>query len=39
MFNRYVDGLGTWAPKDRELYVKRAKTMADGGYANVDLYK
>ena len=39
MFNRYVDGLNTWAPKDRELYVKRAELMADEGYANVDVYK
>src|SRR5258706_4920778 len=23
MFNRYVDGLGTWAPEDREIYVQR----------------
>ena len=39
MFNRYVDGLNTWATKDRNMYVERAKNMADGGYANVDLYK
>lgn len=39
MFNRYVDGLNTWAPQDRNMYVERAKNMADGGYANVDLYK
>ena len=39
MFNRYVDGLNTWAPQDRNLYVERAKMRADEGYANLDLYK
>lgn len=39
MFNRYVDGLGTWAPQDREFYVKRAKQRAEEGYANYDPYK
>lgn len=39
MFNRYVDGLNTWAPQDRELYVERAKMRAGEGYANLDLYK
>lgn len=36
MFNRYVDGLGTWAPEDRMLYVERAKARAEEGYANYD---
>jgi uncharacterized peroxidase-related enzyme len=39
MFNRYVDGLATWAPTDREVYVKRAKMRAEEGYANLDAYK
>jgi uncharacterized peroxidase-related enzyme len=39
MFNPYVDGLGTWAPSDRQLYVDRAKWRADEGYADIDLYK
>jgi uncharacterized peroxidase-related enzyme len=39
MFNRYVDGLGTWAPQDRNIYVERAKWRADEGYVNFDLYK
>ena len=39
MFNRYVDGLNTWAPPDRQLYVERAKLRADEGYADIDLYK
>lgn len=34
MFNRYVDGLGTWAPSDRELYIRRAPQRAEEGYAN-----
>jgi len=39
MFNRYVDGLATWAPTDREIYVQRAKIRAEEGYINLDLYK
>jgi uncharacterized peroxidase-related enzyme len=36
MFNRYVDGLGTWAPDDRQYYIKRAAGRAHLGYANYD---
>jgi uncharacterized peroxidase-related enzyme len=36
MFNRYVDGLGTWAPADRQEYIKRAAERAHLGYANYD---
>lgn len=32
MFNRYVDGLATWAPQDREFYVNRAPQRALDGY-------
>lgn len=39
MFNRYVDGLGTWSPEDREFYVKRGEYRAKEGYLNFDLYK
>ena len=39
MFNRYVDGLGTSAPEDREYYVKRGKQRAEEGYLHFDLYK
>ena len=39
MFNRYVDGLGTWAPQDRQFYVERAARRADEGYANYDPHK
>jgi uncharacterized peroxidase-related enzyme len=38
MFNRYVDGLGTWAPKDREFYIDRAKSRAAEGYSNYNPY-
>ncbi|MGC3946852.1 MAG: carboxymuconolactone decarboxylase family protein [Chryseolinea sp.] len=34
MFNRYVDGLGTWAPQDRNFYIQRGKQRAGEGYAN-----
>jgi uncharacterized peroxidase-related enzyme len=34
MFNRYVDGLGTWAPTDPDTYRQRAPTTAREGYAN-----
>ncbi|WPU92242.1 carboxymuconolactone decarboxylase family protein [Mucilaginibacter sabulilitoris] len=33
MFNRYVDGLGTWAPQDRSFYINRAPQRAIEGYA------
>ena len=36
MFNRYVDGLGTWAPQDRQFYVERAPRRAEEGYAHYD---
>lgn len=39
MFNRYVDGLNTWAPQDRNIYVERAKMRAEDGYANMNLNK
>ena len=32
MFNRYVDGLGTWAPKENEAYREMGKRMAFEGY-------
>ncbi|WP_290797240.1 carboxymuconolactone decarboxylase family protein [Flavihumibacter sp. UBA7668] len=37
MFNRYVDGLATWAPDDRQLYVDRAPIRANEGYINTPL--
>ena len=39
MFNRYVDGLNTWAPQDRQIYIDRAKMRADDGYANIHMNK
>lgn len=39
MFNRYVDGLNTWAPQDRQAYIDRAPMRAKEGYANVDMNK
>lgn len=39
MFNRYVDGLATWAPQDRQFYIDRAPRRAEEGYLDFDLYK
>jgi uncharacterized peroxidase-related enzyme len=39
MFNRYVDGLGTSAPENRQIYVDRGKQRAEEGYVHFDLYK
>ena len=38
MFNRYVDGLATWAPADRQFYVDRAPQRALDGYQS-SVYK
>lgn len=38
MFNRYVDGLATWAPQDRQFYVNRAPQRAAEGYT-ASVYK
>jgi hypothetical protein len=35
MFNRYVDGLGTFAPDDQELYSSRAQRIVDIGYVGL----
>ncbi len=37
MFNRYVDGLATWAPTDLQYYVNRAPQRAAEGYIATDL--
>ena len=34
MYNRYVDGLATWAPNDPELYRSRGAKIARDGYSN-----
>jgi len=33
MFNRYVDGLATWAPADPAFYRERGAMLAEQGYA------
>ncbi|NBC05137.1 MAG: carboxymuconolactone decarboxylase, partial [Bacteroidetes bacterium] len=32
MYNRYVDGLGTWAPEEKEAYNETGKMLAKEGY-------
>ncbi|MDR9365671.1 MAG: peroxidase-related enzyme [Balneolaceae bacterium] len=32
MYNRYVDGLGTWAPEKKEAYNETGKMLAKEGY-------
>lgn len=39
MFNRYVDGLATSAPTDRNYYINRGEQRAKEGYLHFDLYK
>jgi uncharacterized peroxidase-related enzyme len=39
MFNRYVDGLGTWAPKDAAHYEESGKRLANEGYVKYDFSK
>ncbi|MDI9865617.1 peroxidase-related enzyme [Flectobacillus sp. DC10W] len=34
LFNRYVDGLGTWAPQEASAYLDRGPRIRDEGYAN-----
>jgi len=36
MYNRYVDGLGTWAPHDPHLYRQMGAGMAEKGYIKAD---
>lgn len=33
MFNRYTDGLDTWAPTDSRFYIERAPDVAEKGYS------
>lgn len=37
--NRYVDGLGTEAPADRQFYIDRGEMRAKEGYLHFDLHK
>ena len=39
MFNRYVDGLGTWAPRDVAAYEESGLRLANEGYVNYDFSK
>ncbi len=32
MYNRYVDGLGTWQPHDKPMYAEMGKQLAEHGY-------
>jgi len=32
MYNRYVDGLGTWQPQDESMYAAMGKHLAEEGY-------
>jgi uncharacterized peroxidase-related enzyme len=32
MYNRYVDGLGTWQPQDQTMYAEMGKRLAEHGY-------
>jgi len=34
MYNRYVDGLGTWQPRDPAMYAEMGKRMAEQGYVS-----
>jgi uncharacterized peroxidase-related enzyme len=34
MYNRYVDGLATWAPEDTAAYEQRGAEVAEKGYLN-----
>ena len=36
MFNRYVDGLGTWQPKNPSFYTEAGKRTTELGYVNRD---
>ncbi len=39
MFNRYVDGLGTWQPDDQPFYREAGRLTAARGYANREPYQ
>jgi uncharacterized peroxidase-related enzyme len=34
MYNRYVDGLGTWQPQDQSIYAEMGRELAKHGYVN-----
>jgi uncharacterized peroxidase-related enzyme len=39
MFNRYVDGLGTWSPENPADYIESGVRLAEHGYAKFDFSK
>ena len=39
MFNRYVDGLGSWAPQDPAAYKESGRRLANEGYVKFDFSK
>jgi hypothetical protein len=39
MFNRYVEGLGTWAPKVPAAYEESGQRLANEGYVKFDFSK
>ncbi len=39
MFNRYVDGLNTWVPDDKEIYTRSGERIKSEGYAGYDPLK
>jgi len=32
MYNRYVDGLGTWAPRENDAFMPMGRKLAEEGY-------
>ena len=34
MYNRYVDGLGTWQPQNSQMYAEMGRRMAEKGYSS-----
>jgi uncharacterized peroxidase-related enzyme len=39
MYNRYVDGLGTWAPQEQEAYIPMGARLAHEGYMSAPAQK
>lgn len=36
MYNRYVDGLGTWQPRDQSMYAQMGRQLAEHGYRKAE---
>lgn len=39
MYNRYVDGLATWQPRNEEMYRTMGKRLAENGYAQPSMVR